>query len=222
MTINSSKVARTVKQLGLPTVDLQGTHELPNVPMVHSDQREIVRLAADHLLECGLRKFAFCGLSGIHFSEERRDLFVEIMANLDHEVDLFEGQHLPSMVDFSTSEMKYWLSRDTLSSWVESLPKPVGIMTCNDTRAQQLLNACMEQSVAVPEKVAVIGVDNDEIVCKLCRPQLSSVQSNAHQIGFVAAEILHKMISGESPPERMTAVKPLRVAEALDGCAVDG
>ena len=211
MTINSPQLARTIKKLNLPAVDLQDTHKLANVPRVYSDQREIVRMAAEHLLECGFQKFAYCGLSGDHYSENQRELFVETLTNLGHEVEVFEGLHLPSMIDRRILETKYRLDRGKLTTWVKSLPKPVGIMTCNDTRAAQLLNVCAEQSIAVPDEVAVIGVDNDEVVCGLCRPQLSSVQSNAHQIGFVAAEILHKMISGDSSPECLTLIKPLRV-----------
>jgi LacI family transcriptional regulator len=77
--------------------------------------------------------------------------------------------------------------QEQIAAWVRRLPKPVGVMTCNGDRGQQLLDACRRAEVAVPEKVAVIGVDNDEVLCNLPHPSLSSVDVTTHSIGYEAA-----------------------------------
>jgi LacI family transcriptional regulator len=103
------------------------------------------------------------------------------------------------------------LTEDEVAHWVEALPKPVGLMACNDIRGQQVLNACRDVEIAVPEDVAVLGVDNDDVLCDLSYPTLSSVVPDTRRIGFEAAALLERMIGGESPPQPLTLIPPLGV-----------
>jgi LacI family transcriptional regulator len=98
-----------------------------------------------------------------------------------------------------------------VAHWVEALPRPVGLMACNDIRGQQVLNACREVGIAVPEEVAVLGVDNDDVLCDLSYPTLSSIVPDTHRIGHEAAALLERMIGGESPPRKSTLIPPLGV-----------
>jgi LacI family transcriptional regulator len=84
-----------------------------------------------------------------------------------------------------------------LAKWIRSLPKPVGIIACNDIRALQIINACRETGIRVPEEVAVIGVDNDEVICSLSRPTLSSVEQDTEAIGGLAASLVDEMLRGK-------------------------
>ena len=77
-------------------------------------------------------------------------------------------------------ELRY---EETIASWVGSLPKPVGLMACNDVRGHQILMACSDRRIAVPEQVAVIGVDDDDLICELCHPPLTSVRQNPQRVG---------------------------------------
>ena len=95
-----------------------------------------------------------------------------------------------------------------MAHWVEALPKPVGLMACNDIRGQQVLNACRDVEIAVPEDVAVLGVDNDDVLCDLSYPTLSSVLPDTRRTGFEAAALLERMIGGEPPPQMTTRIPP--------------
>jgi LacI family transcriptional regulator len=89
-----------------------------------------------------------------------------------------------------------------LADWLAHLPKPVGIMTCNDDRGQQLLDACRRAGVLVPDEVAVLGVDNDMVVCNLATPALSSIDVNPQRIGYAGAALLDRLMAGGRPPKK--------------------
>ncbi|VTU02592.1 xylose operon regulatory protein : Transcriptional regulator OS=Singulisphaera acidiphila (strain ATCC BAA-1392 / DSM 18658 / VKM B-2454 / MOB10) GN=Sinac_1271 PE=4 SV=1: Peripla_BP_3: HTH_18 [Gemmataceae bacterium] len=111
---------------------------------------------------------------------------------------------------------------DALADWLRQLPRPVGVFACNDIRAQQVLNTCRAQGVAVPDDVSVIGVDNDEILCNLSYPSLSSVQPDARGIGSLAAALLEKMMHGEAVSAAKVFVPPRGVVArgSTDGLAI--
>jgi LacI family transcriptional regulator len=98
-----------------------------------------------------------------------------------------------------------------LCDWIKNLPKPVGIMACFDILGRQVLEACRQIEAAVPDDVAVVGVDNDELLCELADPPLSSVAPDAHRTGYVAAELLDQLMSGKSVPPHGHFIEPLAV-----------
>jgi LacI family transcriptional regulator len=110
-----------------------------------------------------------------------------------------------------------------LARWLKELPKPVGIMACYDIRGQQVLDACRGAGLAVPDEVAVIGVDNDTLLCELASPPLSSVIPNAHRAGYEAAALLDKLMEGKRVPATARLIAPLGIAErqSTDVLAVD-
>jgi LacI family transcriptional regulator len=209
--IRSAKLAGSIKRTGLPTVDMSGTHSIEGVPVVGSNQDEIVQLAADHLMECGLKNFAYCGTPGVRFSDDRSARFADYLNKAGHKVDVFQSSQSFHLMDVSAAEMRNWLRHSTLANWLHELPKPVGLMASDDRRAQEVLNICGEATIAVPGEVAVIGVDNDELISRLCRPPLTSVQTNTHRIGYTAAETLGYMLAGKKAPTEKIKVRPLGV-----------
>lgn len=110
-----------------------------------------------------------------------------------------------------------------IARWVQSLPRPVGVMACNDMRGQHLLDACQRLDLAVPEETAVIGVDDDAVLCNLCHPPLSSVIPNAQRVGFEAAALLDRLMSGEAAPAAALELPPIGVAtrQSSDVLAID-
>src|SRR5262249_28594305 len=98
-----------------------------------------------------------------------------------------------------------------LVGWIKSLPKPVGVMASTDLTGQQFLEACQRAGVVVPEQVAVIGADDDELVCDICWPPLSSVIINDVQRGYEAAALLDRMMHGHRPPKEAVYVEPIGV-----------
>jgi LacI family transcriptional regulator len=100
---------------------------------------------------------------------------------------------------------------ERVAQWIQSLPKPIGLMACNDIRGQQVLNACRAVGVAVPDDVAVIGIDNDEVLCELSSPPLSSVVANTERIGYEAAALLDRMMKGGKAPKHPIVIGPLGI-----------
>src|SRR5262249_24430831 len=108
-------------------------------------------------------------------------------------------------------EVQRLIYEKKLAKWLERLPKPIGVMACNDARGQQVLNACRDLGIVVPDELAVVGVDNDDMVCDLCDPPLSSVVPNTRKIGFEAASLLERMILGEPAPDKPVHIAPLGI-----------
>jgi LacI family transcriptional regulator len=115
------------------------------------------------------------------------------------------------------------LERKYVMAWLDGLPKPVGIMTCNDVRGMQVLESCAARSIPVPDEVAVVGADDDQLLCDLSNPSLSSVSWNLEKAGFRAAELLDAMMTGKKVPSRRIDVEPLWVTarQSTDAVAVE-
>jgi LacI family transcriptional regulator len=204
--IENRRLATQIKRLGLPVVDLFEQENLGDVPTVLTDNAAIARLAAEPLLERGLTQFAYCGLPGVY--DQRAGHFAQYLANTGYEVSVYmpHQRHRKSFIDVSEGDE---LGRENaLTQWLRRLPKPVGLMACNDLRAHQILMACADGKLAVPEEVAVIGVDNDEVICGLTRPSLSSVEQNPGEIGYQAAALLGSLMDGEASPRKKLIVAP--------------
>ena len=93
-------------------------------------------------------------------------------------------------------------------AWLQTLEMPVGVMACNDVRARHVLEACHSLGVRVPEDVAVIGVDNDELVCELSDPPLSSIEQGMRRLGYQAAALLDQLMQGKDAPQTQFVVAP--------------
>ncbi|MDA7916299.1 substrate-binding domain-containing protein, partial [Verrucomicrobia bacterium] len=99
-----------------------------------------------------------------------------------------------------------------IAAWLKKLPRPIGIMACYDIRGQQLLDVCRDQSISVPDEVAVIGQHNDELLCELCDPPLSSVIPDPRRAGHTAASLLDRMMRGQKADTKPYLIAPLGVA----------
>lgn len=206
--IENRRLAEQIKRLRLPVVDLFEHENRNRLPAVLTDNRAIAQLAAEHLRERELTHFAFCGFPGIYSSDERCRCFVENLAAAGHTVDVYDPPRRCRKASISESEAYELQCEDSLVEWLRSLPKPVGLMTCNDLRAHQVLMICDENKMAVPEEVAVIGVDNDEVICGLSRPPLSSIEQNPEEVGYQAAALLDRLMRGETILEKTIVVVP--------------
>lgn len=206
--IENRRLADQIKQLNLPVVEVFEHEDMALIPAVLTNNRAICRLAAEHLIERELKQFAYCGLPGVYSSDERCREFVAYMAGAGYEVHVYDppSRHRKTLIDDSEEYELRW--EDSLTQWLCRLPKPVGLMACNDFRAHQILMACSENNLAVPEEVAVIGVDNDEVICGLSRPSLSSVEQCPEEAGYQAATLLDRLMDGESPPTETVLIDP--------------
>lgn len=215
--IQNKKIADAVVATGLPVVDVLGLVAEAGVPLVHVDDGAIARLGAEHLLERGFQHFGFCGVSGAFWSDARREAFTQVVAEAGCGCAVCE---LPP----DTRGRRTWEKQEEhLTDWVRSLPRPVGIMVANDPRGQLVLEACRRADVAVPEEAAVIGVDNDEPLCEISDPPLSSVTPDHRRVGYEGASLLNRMMGGEPPPAEPIYVPPLGIVARLstDVLAID-
>ncbi|MBN2581257.1 MAG: DNA-binding transcriptional regulator [Pirellulales bacterium] len=209
--IANRRVAQMIARRRLPTVELRDLYRIPGVPVVENEPRAVVRMAVDHLLERGFTHLAYCGLSGADYSERRQRLFVEFVAQAGQQAYVYTGRSQQRSPDTSMIEAAGLLDEDKIAKWLGSLPKPVGVMAANDVRAQQVLNACIEHKISVPGEVAVIGVNNDELVCEMCHPTLTSVEPNTKKIGYEAACLLDQLMKGRKPFQNRILVEPVGV-----------
>ena len=168
--IESKRLVGQIKRLRLPTVDVLGWHPIPGVPRFGNDREAVVRLAVEYLRQLGLQHFAYCGLPGLTFSEVRGRLFAEMVRRLGYLPLLYEDARKRSHADTAAAETEPLLRAKLLARWLRALPKPVGLMACNDACAQQVLAICRDYGIDVPDEVAVIGVDNDRVAVRVERP----------------------------------------------------
>jgi len=207
--LENRQLVQAVRRLRLPTVGVLHEGGSSGIPGVLPDHEAIVRLAIEHFLERRLEHFAFCGLPGARFSENRCRCFVGQLAQRGYRVEVFQGRRSSQAKSLAEIEHDAMRQADQLAAWLRQLPKPTGLLTCNDMRAFQVLSVCREHGISVPDEVAVLGVDNDAVECELCDPPLSSIDNNAHRVGFEAASLLDRMIRGEDAVPDLTLIEPV-------------
>lgn len=215
--VENLAIARAIRRSKLPVVDVSAARHLPNVPWVETDDAAIARAAAEHLAQRGFKRFGYCGDPRFNWSRWREEHFCRAVAASGGKVMVFHSPRTPRAAD------SWSLEHQRLVDWVRSLSKPVGILACYDIQAQRLLDACRDADVAVPEEVAVLGVDNDELLCNLCSPPLSSVVPNAHRTGYTAAELLNRLMRGEPVASQAHLIPPTGIAvrQSTDVLAID-
>lgn len=207
--IQNQKMARALRKTGLPTVDVLGVVEEAGFPLVHVDDARIAEMAAQHLLERGFHHFGYFGIAGENWSQRRRDAFAKAVRDSGNWVGVYElGRRISRRGSWEKVE-------DELARWVSRLPKPAGIMVCSDQRGVLVLEACRRAGVAVPDEVAVIGVDNDEPLCEVSNPPLSSIAANHELVGYQAAALLERLMHGEAPPSEPVLIRPAGVVQRL-------
>jgi LacI family transcriptional regulator len=203
--VATPQVAKAILATGLPVValDLSEAQLAPGSPwsricQLTSDSEGAVRLAVKHLLEKGLRQLGFVGIAGKVWSDRRERAFVRETAEAGYQTVVYPCAR--------RRRLRWGREQVVMSRWLAGLPKPVGIMACNDDRGREVLAACRQARLRVPEEVAVIGVDNDELLCDLSDPPLSSVALGAERAGFEAAALLDDLMAGRvRKPRRLVA-----------------
>ena len=210
-------LAERLRARGLPVVDLNDRYGGLGIPRIASDMRAIGRMAAEHLLERGFRNLAFCGFHGELWSIERLAGVEDAVREQGQLHATFESP-IAGLREHSWQE-----ERDRIAAWLRTLPRPLGVVACNDVRGHHVLDACRVLGLAVPEEVAVIGIDNAETFCELCDPPLSSVVPGAERVGFEAAALLDRLMSNATSAVEDRLIPPTGVItrQSSDIVAVD-
>jgi LacI family transcriptional regulator len=201
--IETAATAGFVRSLGLPTVDLSAKRLVPELPCFETDDALIADWAEQHFTQRGLRTIAYCGDDRFGWSLERGEALARRAAADGRTLPRFHLDPRARLLD----------ERTRLAHWLAALPHPVGVLACYDIAGREVLEACALAGLAVPDTVAVLGVDNDELLCDLASPPLSSIQPDAVRTGFLAAELLDGAMAGLRAEPAVRPVAPLRLVE---------
>lgn len=213
--IENAAIARVLKEVRVPIVDVSAARMLPHLPWFETDDEEVAKLGFEHLKERGFRSFAFCGDPHFNWSNWRMDHFARRAKEAGFGCALYK----PSQGYALDDEQQI----DDIGRWLRGIPKPAGVMACYDLRGQQVLDACRRHDMAVPDEVAVVGVDNDDLLCELSHPPLTSVIPNTARTGYEAARLLDRLMSGNPAGSEAQLIPPLGIAtrQSTDVLAIE-
>ena len=218
---------------GLPTVYFDADRETRGPGRyIGSDSSSIARIAAQHLLALKLPHYAFAAFRlPLFWSRARRDAFTREIVRAGKRCAVFDHGH----------EQSPSARQKSLAEWLRNLPRPCGIFAANDYVGEEIINLCAQVGIAVPDDIAVLGVDNDEQICETLIPSLSSIAPDFEGGGYLAGEMLGRIIDGVAPKNevrlftadrvvvrqstRRIVCDRARVAEAVEmirRCACDG
>lgn len=228
--VADADIARRFAVLGRPVADLSCERQLAGVFVrgVEQDNLAIGQLAARHFIEHRFSHFAFCGYDGKRFSDERRDAFVRCLKLNRFGCETYLAPKA-AVRDFDESVSRHeklsaGADAPKLRTWLRRLPRPCAVFCANDLRSYQLLQACEACGLAVPEDIAILGVDNDSLICNFTTPTLSSIDPNAFELGRAAAECLDRKLArpeAASAPPRRIVPKELVVRASSENYPLD-
>jgi LacI family transcriptional regulator len=199
--------AARLQRLTVPVVDVAGAYPAPSFWAVTNDDHATGRRAGDYLVSCGFPRFAYCGVARTEWSEKRKRGFFEAVRGVDPAPSVFE------------ESLAWWERLDSkgrLGKWLAGLRRPLAVFACNDTAGLKLASLCRDLGIPVPDSTAILGVDNEDILCEMTYPSLSSIELDCEEIGYRAAALLDEvMAAGERarPQERAVVVPPRGVVE---------
>lgn len=176
----------------------------PGIPNITADYRKTGEMAAERFVARGFREFAFYGHNGMCWSDGRCDGFRSYLEEAGYGDHVYVYQHQRSM--------NPWYYRlDLLREWLLSLPKPVGIFACDDNQATKVVEACQTLGLRIPTEVAILGVDNDEILCNMSDPPISSIDVDIERGGYEAAAMALQMMKDPSFEGTDIVLQPLHI-----------
>lgn len=193
-----------IVRAGIPVIAQDFKERFTEIPNITGAYHEAGQMGADYFLKKGFTNFAFYGFNDIVWSRERAEGFEGHLRSKGHKVHYFEHKK-------SRSTELWYYKPSSLSRWLKSLPKPIGLMTCDDNQGQHITEACRHVGIRIPEEVAVLGVDNDEMICDLSDPPLSSIALDVEKGGYDAAKLLDQMIKHGTAGYYDIIVRPTQV-----------
>ncbi len=217
--VTHPRLARQLVEENVPAVNVSWyDYEGGAIPRCTTNERISAEMVAQHFLDRGFKRFAYCG-------PRRRpqycDLFgaayAERIEQAGHSCHVYSSQL--GLEDGAPSKEEQY----SLMEWVERLPKPVALLAFSDVRGRQVVEACRQASISVPDEVAIMGGEYDQLASQISRPRLSSIDLSPHRVGFNAAHLLDNIMSGEQPPSEPLLLPPARilVEVSTDTLAVD-
>lgn len=206
------EVQKALENVDVPVIAVGGSYhsrsKYPDLPYVATDNFEVVKSAYQHLRQKGIERFAFYSvpIDDNHRWAEEREMAIQALTENDgYSCQIYRGQQ--------TSPETWQYSMNRLADWIQGLPKPIGIIAVTDSRARHLLQACDHIGIPVPDRISIVGIDNDDIARYLSRISLSSVTQGCFQMGYKAAKLLHRRLDGQEIKSTLIKVPPTGVEE---------
>jgi LacI family transcriptional regulator len=197
----TSAMMREFLQAGIPLIILAAMQHTFDLPFIRCDSEQLARTAGDYFIRKRYRNFASFGLDQAQWSRERMEQFSSYLGHLGYRVHSFRHDELPPP-NTLTSFTRLWTSatlgtgQHKTTEWLKRLPKPVAIFAACDMLGCHLSNVVTEAGLVIPDEVAILGVDNDQAVCNICDPPLSSIAVNYSKAGYEAARLLDAIMAG--------------------------
>ncbi|MBR1870273.1 MAG: DNA-binding transcriptional regulator [Kiritimatiellae bacterium] len=189
---------RALQGTGKPVVDALCRKPLEGVAVVDADHEEVAHMAAEHFLEHHFTSFAYCGCYGEGFSDARREAFVQALRRAGHTCECYTpppgALHRFDDAISRCERISSGGDSAALRKWLLALPPRTAVFCCHDRRACQVLRICRACGIDVPQRIAILGVDNDTLLCSFASPMISSIEPDAHGAGFRAADVLQRMM----------------------------
>jgi LacI family transcriptional regulator len=202
----------------LPLVNVDDVFEnLEGVGAVITDESERARLAADHLAARGFRKFAYFAPPNHRYSKNRGEAFKRATAQLGYECHEYQpGYRVGRKIGWEEQQRR-------VNRWLAALPRPIAIFAVDAERGRQLAETCHFAHIRVPDEVAILAGDTDDLLCEVSTPPLSSISVACERLGHDAAAMLHRMVMGEPAPAEPLLIAPHGVIsrQSTDVLAID-
>ena len=202
--LSTPKTAESLLRAGVPVVNVSSialAGRAATIPRVCSDVAAGGALAARHFLDRGFKHFGYVGLQKLSYVREHREAFANLLGEKGCACHVLGLGDRPEVADIPAA----------LIDWLRKLPKPVGVLTWNNSQGRAVIHACRLAGLLVPEDVAVLSGNDDPLLCECCLPQLSAIAVATEQIGETAAELLHLLMQGRPLPPTPVLVPPLGI-----------
>jgi LacI family transcriptional regulator len=217
VSIQTAIKAEELLQIGIPVIGVATIQNMPNLPFISANSKEVAQMACEYLLEKKFENFAFFGLTQAKWSAERLEYFSQYLTKRGKNVQVFKEKQV-LLTNDPTPFTRLWVNtalrtgQQTLIEWLKQLPKPTAILASCDIFACHLINVAKEVGIGIPDEIAILGVNNDNAICNICDPPLSSIAFNFKKAGYNAAKLLDKMITGhETMQGQCIEIQPTHV-----------
>lgn len=185
---------------------------LNGIPNITGDYKGTGRMAARYYLDRGFHNFGFFGLKDVCWSDERFEGFFKEISKQGFEKSVYKY----NMQDID----RHWFyEREALARWLKELPKPIGIMACDDNQGNNLIEACNSAGIKIPQEVSILGVDNDELLCNLSIPTLSTIAIDIEGGGYKVAELIESMVGAPEEKHEDVILYPTKIIHRISTAA---
>lgn len=208
ITRNPEKTRQLTKK-GIPTIIAISQKNPPKgTSYLTINHSAVGKMGAEYFLDKGYKNYAFCGYKKMYWSICREKAFAETLQKHGYESSAYNAPTKNKL-----KKLKFDSEIEHLALWLDKLSKPIAIMACNDNRAANVIEAAKIAGIHIPEEIAILGVDNDDLICNMSNPPLSSIILNAEKGGYQAAELLDEMMKSDERVIKKIFIEPVQIIE---------